>query len=78
VRKEYVVEREEQLRLQLEETKVQLLDQGCQTVRDAIKRDEEAFVRLVDVSLELGFGWSDDVLLLAREIKLRIEEEVSL
>lgn len=56
------MEQEEQLRAQLEEVKIQLLDQGCKTIRDAIKRDEEAFVQMVDICLALGDSFSDEVM----------------
>lgn len=39
------------LRPQLEELRIQLIDQGCTTLRDAIRRDHETFVQLIEVCL---------------------------
>jgi len=69
-----VMQQEGYLRAQLEEVKIRLIDQGCQTIGDAMRRDEEAFVRLVDICLVLGYGFSDEVLLVAREMKCRVYE----
>lgn len=63
------------LRAQLEEVKIELIEQGCQTVGDAMKRNEEAFGRMVDLCLALGHTWSADVLFVAGEIKRRQREQ---
>ncbi len=53
------------LRLQLEELKIQLLDQGCTKLQDAARRDHETFVQVVRVCLLLGYTFSSEVLEMA-------------
>lgn len=50
------------LRLELEELKIQLIDQGCTQLRDASRRDHETFVQLIEVAVRLGNTFSDEVL----------------
>jgi len=53
------------LRQELEELKIQLIDQGCTKLRDAAKRDYETFVQVVQVCLLLGYTFSDEVIEIA-------------
>lgn len=50
------------LRQELEELKIQLIDQGCKKLRDAARRDHETFVQLIEVAVRLGNTFSDEVL----------------
>ena len=42
-----------ELRLHKEELKVQLIDQGCKTLRDAFRRDYETCVQFVALGMRL-------------------------
>ena len=53
------------LRLQKEELRIQLIDQGCKTLRDAFRRDYETCVQFVEVGTRLGKTYSDEVLEIA-------------
>ena len=54
-----------ELRLHKEELKVQLIDQGCKTLRDAFRRDYETCVQFVALGMRLGKTYSDEVLEIA-------------
>ena len=51
-----------QLRAQFYELKIQLIDQGCKTLRDAVSRDYETFVQLVRIGIQLKCPFTDEVL----------------
>ena len=63
------------LRLELEELKIQLIDQGCQKLRDAAKRDYETFVQLIVVATRLGMTFSGEVLEIAGLKKEMVSDE---
>ena len=54
-----------ELRLHKEELKVQLIDQGCKTLRDAFRRDYETCVQFGALGMRLGKTYSDEVLEIA-------------